>query len=363
MSPERYFHLLELVKPRIEKKDTRFRKAISADERLTLTLRYLASGAMQESLSFSYRISRASVCGIVYEVCLVLWDVLQEDYMRCPNTNDQWMRIAEQFESDWNMPHCVGAIDGKHIAMDCPRGTGSNYHCYKGYFSTVLLAVCDANYCFSLLDIGNYGSNNDAGILANSKMGKRFKAGKFNLPAPEKLNGCPLDSTPFFLVGDDIFPLCDWLMKPFSGNDLWLEELVFNYRLSRARRIIENCFGILVARWRIFHGPIRASVETVEAIIQATCVLHNYLRLTDNAFYCPAGFVDSEAGTGEIKPGDWRKLVRGGHAMQNSSNLKGRRLKHTAVDIRNALKDYVNSDTGAVEWQVRHVTSVGPVLE
>ena len=284
MSPERYFHLLEMMEPRIRKKDTKMRKAISADERLTLTLRYLASGEMQESLSFSYRISKASVCDIIYEVCLALWDVLHETYLASPNSEQEWRHIATQFEEDWNLPHCVGAIDGKHIAMDCPRDSGSKYYCYKGYFSTVLLAVCDANYCFSLVDVGNYGSNNDAGILANSKMGKRFKKGKFNLPPPEKLDGCLLPKCPFFLVGDDIFPLCDWILKPYPGKDLDQEERIFNYRLSRARRIIENSFGILVARWRIFHGPIRACVETVEAITQAACILHNYLRLTDNAY-------------------------------------------------------------------------------
>ena len=174
MSPERYYHLLQLVEPHIYKKDTRLRKAISFDERLTLMLRYLASGSMQETISFSYRIGRSTVCKIMYEVCLALWDILKVEYLRSPCTESEWKHISTEFESEWNLPHCVGAIDGKHIAMDCPRGTGSSYYCFKGYFSTVLMAVCDANYCFSLLDVGNYGSDNDAGILADSKMGKKF---------------------------------------------------------------------------------------------------------------------------------------------------------------------------------------------
>ena len=361
MSPERYFHLLELVEPRIRKKDTNMRKPISADERLTMTLRYLASGMMQDCLSYSYRIGKSTVCVIIYEVCQAIWDALRGPYMRCPNSPEEWRIIENEFRDEWNFPHCVGAIDGKHIAMDCPPKTGSTYHCYKGFFSTVLIAICDANYTFSLLDIGNYGSNNDAGILANSRMGKRFKRGGFNLPAPEKLHGCSLPKTPFFLVGDDIFPLNDWLLKPYSGKDLDQQEDVFNYRLSRARRIIENCFGILVARWRVFHGPIKGCVETVEAITQAACILHNYLRLTDNAFYTPAGFVDSETRTGEIRPGDWRNLVPK-DSLQQPAKLKGRRIKESALQIRDSLKDYVNSDIGAVEWQIRHVTDLGPIV-
>ena len=124
MSPERYFHLLSLVEPRIRRKNTNMRNAISADERLTLTLRYLASGSMQEDLSFHYRISPTSVSDIVFEVCSVLWDVLKEEYLKSPNSEDEWRR-----------------------------------------------------------------SNNDVGILTCSKMGKRFKKGKFNLPPPEKLDG------------------------------------------------------------------------------------------------------------------------------------------------------------------------------
>ena len=81
------------------------------------------------------------------------------------------------------------------------------YYNYKGYFSIVLLAICDANYCFTLFDIGSYGSNNDSGVLANSEMGIRFATNDFNLPIAEKLNGCAYKPLPYFLLGDEIFPL------------------------------------------------------------------------------------------------------------------------------------------------------------
>ena len=69
----------------------------------------------------------------------------------------------------------IGAIDGKHIRIECPKNPGTLYYNYKGFFSIVLMAECDANYCFTLFDIGSYGSNNDSGILANSEMGMRFE--------------------------------------------------------------------------------------------------------------------------------------------------------------------------------------------
>ena len=86
-------------------------------------------------------------------------------------------------------------------------------------------------------------------------------------------------------------------------------ERILHYRLSPARRVIENIFGILTARWRIYHSPIIASVENAESYALATIALHNYLRLTDNAVYTTVGFVNSQASSGEIRPGKWCRVV------------------------------------------------------
>lgn len=270
MTPERFEHLLSMIGPRIKKKDTRMREAISPAERLTLTLRYLASGNDQQSLSFSYRIGKATVSNIIHETLTAIWSVLKDRYLRPPEKQADWLRISNEFETAWNLPHCVGAIDGKHIAMQCPRKSGSLYYNYKGFFSIVLMAVCDGNYNFTLVDIGQYGSNNDSGVLSNSEMGKAFEDGTINFPAAVHLPGCnQLPSLLYFIVGDEIFALKPWLMRPYPGRNISEERSIFNYRLSRARRVIENCFGILVARWRIFRSPIQASVETIVQITQA----------------------------------------------------------------------------------------------
>ena len=84
---------------------------------------------------------------------------------------------------------------------------------------------------------------------------------------------------------------------------------MYNYRYSRARRVIENVFGIMTARWRILLKTIRSSVQNAQRYVLACMALHNYLRQTNTAHYCPNGFSDSEDGSVTIKPGDWRSLV------------------------------------------------------
>ena len=98
----------------------------------------------------------------------------------------------------------------------------------------------------------------------------------------------------------------------FWKGQLPEDRRIFNEWLSCARRQIENAFGILVASWHIFLWPISASVGTVQSITQAAVCLHNYLRQTNNACYCPVWFVDSEDSTGQICAGDWKRIVEEG---------------------------------------------------
>ncbi|KAH9628688.1 hypothetical protein HF086_008629 [Spodoptera exigua] len=105
-------------------------------------------------------------------------------------------------------------------------------------------------------------------------------------------------------------------MKPYQGVNLSTEEKVFNYRLSRARRIIENVFGILVSRFRVLEKPILTNLETVDVIICTCCALHNWLRKKSNS-YITATCFDREDEQGNIQPGSWRSQI---HALQSIGN-------------------------------------------
>ena len=87
------------------------------------------------------------------------------------------------------------------------------------------MAMCDSRYCFTLVDIGNFGRDNDAHIFNNSMMGKAFLNDELNVPSPREVDGYQL---PFFIVSDEIFALKPWLMKPYGGKGLPQEEEIFN---------------------------------------------------------------------------------------------------------------------------------------
>lgn len=107
---------------------------------------------------------KETVRTIVYETCEIIWQVLGPLYVSEPNLEDM-KQIADEFQDSWNLPNCVGAIDGKHIAIQCPPNTGSQFFNYKKFFSIVLMAACDARYIFTYIDVGSYGSQSDGGIF------------------------------------------------------------------------------------------------------------------------------------------------------------------------------------------------------
>lgn len=149
-------------------------------------------------------------------------------YLTPPSSPEEWLSIANGFKQTWNLPRVIGVIDGKHIRIQCPADSGTLFHNYKSFFSIILLVVCDANYCFTLIDIGNYRSNNDSGVLSRSEIAERFEDGSINLPQPTSVDGCSYDPLPYYMVGDEIFPLKTWLMRPYPGKDLETEAIYIN---------------------------------------------------------------------------------------------------------------------------------------
>jgi len=194
---------------------------------------------------------------------------------------EDWLKIADTFLNVTNFPNCIGAIDGKHIHIVKPAHSGSLYYNYKHFFSTVLLAVCDANYCFTSVDIGDYGKNSDSSIFKNSTFYRKLFKKELNIPENTLLPQSNGSKFPFVIVGDEAFGLSQNVMRPYGGRHLSTKKKVFNYRLSRARRFIECTFGILSNKWRIFHRPLNVSEEFAYDIIKACVILHNFVRIRD----------------------------------------------------------------------------------
>lgn len=189
-----------------------------------------------------------------------------------PGNIEEIKMIAKQFQNKWQFPNCLGSVDGKHVKIVPPRGAGSHFFNYKGFHSIVLMAIVDADYQFIYVDVGINGRVSDRGVLKKTEFYKRLNEGALNIPPPEKTTQ-DSDPLPFVYIGDEAFALRPDFLKPYPQRKLSdHDKRIYNYRVCRARRIVENAFGILAARFQIFHSAINfQSVEDISFVVLACC--------------------------------------------------------------------------------------------
>ncbi len=345
MEPRMFREILDRVGPRVQKLNTNFRDALPAGLKLAITLRHMASGDSYKTLMYSFRVAHNTISKFVPEVCQAIIDEYGDEVMAVPRTPADWKRISDKFSSRWNFHHCLGAIDGKHVALRCPKNSGSDYWNYKHFHSIVLLALVDADYKFIWVSVGARGSSSDAGLFDNCDFKTALEDGTINFPQPDPLPGDD-QPMPYFIIGDDAFPLRTWLMKPYSKRTMPDEERIFNYRVCRARRIVENGFGILANRYQFLLDTRKQTPERLTTMVMAACCLHNLMRTRYPTFQNQVA--DVEDATHNMILGEWRK-DRPMHDMEEMQlgNTSSKRAKAQ----RGYLTAYYNSEAGSVPWQ------------
>ncbi|KAJ8891803.1 hypothetical protein PR048_004357 [Dryococelus australis] len=248
--------------------------------------------------------------------------IVVDSDQECKNT-------VHDFEAKWNFPHCLGAMDGRHITIVAPNGSGSAFYNYKGRHGMVLLAIVDASYQFVMCDFGRIS---DGGVLKNTRFIERLKNHQLNTPREDTMGNCST-AMPYVFVVDDVSPLRVDVMKPFRQTELMsLERRIYNYRVSRARRIVENVFGILASRFRIFHTAINLHPKNIEPIVLTTCLLHDVL----------------------VKSVQNGGITNLGYDTNNTRMLGLSNTSRTAEKVRDDFMNYFVNE-GQVSWQLNFI--------
>ncbi|XP_051165676.1 uncharacterized protein LOC127284326 isoform X2 [Leptopilina boulardi] len=190
---------------------------------------------------------------------------------------EDWIQDAKMFEEKWDFPNCVGAIDGKHIRIFMPPHAESSFFNYKKFHSFVLLAICDAEYRFSWIAVGDYGSLCDASVFQATSLARHLNSRAYNLPPATHLPGT-VEKIPHFFIGDEGFGIKPYMMRPYQRNSVTQrKQEIFNYRLSRATMTIEDTFGIMTSKFQVLHKPFFLKLKTSINIVKALTCLHNFL--------------------------------------------------------------------------------------
>lgn len=177
------------------------------------------TGQRYTDLYFSYRLGTATIGGIIKEVCTHIWDVLHEECLSMPNTQEGWLKISAGFENIANFPNCIGSIDGKHVRINCPAYSGSLFSNYKKYYSIVLLAMCDSDYRFIYINVGACGTDSDSTIFKESALFTKINNEELMLPPPKSLPNTT-EPLPYMIIGDSAFGILNKVLRPYARSNL-----------------------------------------------------------------------------------------------------------------------------------------------
>lgn len=205
-------------------------------------------------------------------------------------------------------------------------------------------AQCEYIY----VDVGAEGRASDGGIWKKSDLYRDLHdpSNPMNIPEPEVIPGMR-EPLPYRLVADDAFALNVNLMKPYGTKGLSQEAHVFNYRLSRSRTCVENTFGVMASKFRLFRREVEMHPEGVEKVVKAACALHNMLRRECGTTYMPKKFVDHEDEYFRRVAGGWRAE----NELDNIQPTTTRNASQQARALRDSLRDYFSSPAGQLRGQ------------
>ena len=225
--------------------------------------------------------SKSTVCVVVKEVCWSIVDELLPDYIHI-RTGAALREVVDGFKNTHGFPQCAGVIDGTHIPIISPYECPADYYNRKGYHSVIMQGTVDHQGLFIDVYIGWPGRVHDARVFANSSL---YQRGQNKGLLPDWTEQIAGRTIPLILLGDPAYPLLPWLMKAFPDNgNLTQQQKTFNYRLSKARVVVEHAYGRLKGRWRCLLKRLDVSVCDVPELVTACCILHNVCEVHGEAF-------------------------------------------------------------------------------
>lgn len=244
---------------------------IPLEKKLLLTIWTLANQEPFRAVGDRFGLNRGTAHKCFMEVCRCIRKNLYQPYIKWPATTAECQHNADEFETRYSFPGCVGCIDGSHIPIKPPANDRDSYINRKGFPSINLLAVCDQKMKFIATYAERAGSVHDARVFRVSELGRKA------------VNNELFPSKDFHLLADSAYALMPQVIVPFRDNGhLTHQQKTFNVRQSATRSVIERAFGRLKGKFRRLRGLDVTRTDFGPMVIETACILHNVIITEDD---------------------------------------------------------------------------------
>ncbi|KAL7096004.1 hypothetical protein ACP275_10G057700 [Erythranthe tilingii] len=252
----------------VTKKDTMLRLAIPVPQRVAACIWRLSTGEALREVAKRFGLGISTCHKLVLEVCTAIKTVLMPKLLQWPDEN-KLTEIKNKFESFSGIPNICGSMYTTHIPIIAPKSNSSAYfnkkhteRNQKTSYSITLQGVVDPTGVFTDICIGWPGSMTDQQVLEKSALFQKSDLGGGS-----------------WIVGNKGYCLSDWVLVPYSHQNLTWTQHAFNERIEDVQRVARDSFMRLKARWRCLQKRTEMKLEDLPVVIGACCVLNNVCEM------------------------------------------------------------------------------------
>ncbi|XP_068148330.1 uncharacterized protein [Drosophila tropicalis] len=250
----------------------RKKKSFSAEERLAITLKYLATGEVHSCRNYCFRASKFVINEMIANICLGFYEHLKDQYVTLPKTDEQWRSAATDMERQHNLPQCVGNLFMRSIQLQSAAGSAGDD---RKRAPVIFTGIVDASNNFQYVKVER---------ASNSRPNEIYKQTTAIALIEQKMNALDEQSEPlrngYYFAGDAVLPATNYLVTPRNvPQENAVHEALeqINAHADQTMRILCNMFPILAQ-------PLRVSDKHIREVVLGCVALYNFLRKTDESF-------------------------------------------------------------------------------
>lgn len=241
-----------------------------------LYFRCLITGESNRAVSKRFKVGRATVADIVYEVTSAICHVLHDEYLPTP-TRERWNSIMDNFYRKSGFPNCLGILEGVNMTIRHYKPTELKTNQCLYIF---LITIID--------DSGRLVTTNIQHALQDERSATRIfplneamKQWNINIPPSQFLPDSEIEA-PCVLLANEQFPPIAQILKPAVSPVQNVTKL-FNSKIELAKEKPESIFKKMMSRWIVLKRPMTYNVKIARTMFQAVCILHNFILSSDGS--------------------------------------------------------------------------------
>ncbi|GAB4837988.1 hypothetical protein Ancab_039833 [Ancistrocladus abbreviatus] len=257
----------------ITKKDTMLRAAIPVRQRVAVCIWRLATGEPLRLVSKRFGLGISTCHKLVLEVSIAMKNVLMPKFLQWPD-EEKMKRIKEEFKAMYGIPNVGGSMYTTHVPIIAPKTSVTAYfnkrhteRNQKTSYTITVQGVVDTKGMFTDVCIGWPGSMADDKVLEQSALHRRANKGLLK---------------DVWIVGTSGFPLMDWLLVPYTHQNLTWAQHAFNEKIGEVQNVAKQAFTKLKTRWGCLQKRTEVKLQDLPSVVGACCVLHNICEMRND---------------------------------------------------------------------------------